>query len=139
MSRFIPEKLRLLVSERAGFACEYCLIHQDDLIASGQMDHILSIRHGGLTTLENLAFSCAICNNNKGYDFGHIFPDGTFVRFFNPRTDYWPEHFELSNGLILPKTSIGQVTVQMLQLNDANQVEKRQALTIEGRYPRVKF
>lgn len=58
MSRSIPDKLRLLVAERAGFACEYCLIGQDDLIFSCQVDHIISLKHDGKTVAENLAYSC---------------------------------------------------------------------------------
>ncbi|MFN0036337.1 MAG: HNH endonuclease [Saprospiraceae bacterium] len=135
MSRFISEKLRLLVAERAGFACEYCLVHQDHLVLSGQIDHIISLRHGGLTISENLAYSCAICNNNKGYDIGGILPDGTLSRFFNPRQDHWPDHFEISNGLILPKTSIAEVTVRLFQFNSPEQVEMRQFLAAEGLYP----
>jgi len=125
----------LLVSERAGFACEYCLTHQDDLIMSGQIDHILSLRHGGKTIFENLAYSCAICNNNKGYDIGGMLADGTLSRFFNPRIDYWPDHFEVSDGLIFPKSAIAEVTVRLFQFNAPEQVEIRRFLTMEGRYP----
>jgi hypothetical protein len=136
MSRFIPEKLRLLVAERAGFACEYCLVHQDNLVMSGHIDHILSLRHGGQTTPENLAYSCAICNNNKGYDIGGIFSDGILYRFFNPRHDRWSDHFEFSDGFILPKSPIGEVTVRLFQFNTPEQVEMRLFLTDAGLYPR---
>lgn len=135
MSRFIPEKLRLLVAERAGFACEYCLIHQDNLVLSGHIDHIISLRHGGQTTLDNLAYSCAICNSNKGYDVGGILSDGTISRFFNPRTDLWSEHFEISEGNILPKSPIGEVTVRLFQFNSSEQIETRLFLTEAGLYP----
>ncbi|MCY7328206.1 MAG: HNH endonuclease [Saprospiraceae bacterium] len=136
MSRFISDKLRLLVAERADFACEYCLVHQSNLVMSGQIDHILSLRHGGLTVLENLAYSCAICNNNKGYDIGSILSDGTISRFFNPREQYWSDHFEISNGLILPKTPVGEVTVRIFQFNSPEQVDMRLFLAEKGLYPR---
>ena len=41
MSRSIPDKLRLLVAERAGFACEYCLVGQDDLILAVRLITLL--------------------------------------------------------------------------------------------------
>ena len=105
---------------------------------SGQIDHIVSLRHGGQTISENLAYSCAVCNNNKCYDIGGILPSGALSRFFNPRTDHWPEHFELSDGLILPKSPIGQVTVRLFQFNSPEQVEMRQFLAEAGLYPRGK-
>ncbi len=34
------------------------------------------------------------CNRNKGPDVGsYLFSSQSFVRFFNPRTDRWADHF----------------------------------------------
>lgn len=96
MSRPIPEKLRNQVADRAANRCEYCLIHEEDLILKCQIDHIISLKHKGATSLENLAYSCLICNTNKGSDIGTVvLPNQNFVRFFNPRLDQWADHFEL--------------------------------------------
>jgi 5-methylcytosine-specific restriction endonuclease McrA len=53
-----------------------------------EVDHIISVKHEGATTAENLAYACAFCNRNKGSDIGSVDPhSGNFVRFFNPRMD----------------------------------------------------
>ncbi len=136
MSRNIPEKLKSLVAKRAGHACEYCLVHQDDLIFGCQIDHILSIKHGGKTLPDNLAYSCLVDNVNKGSDLGTVLlPGKKPIRFFNPRTDKWHEHFELSDGLILPKTKIGEAIVKILQFNSPERVLRRQLLMQAGKYP----
>lgn len=138
MSRNIPEKLRALVAKRAGYACEYCLVHQDDLIFGCQIDHILSLKHGGETIADNLANSCLPDNIYKGSDIGTILlPGRKLTRFFNPRTDKWTDHFTLSEGLILPKTKIGEATVKILQLNSPERVLRRQLLILVGRYPSI--
>ena len=66
MSSYIPESLRTLVARRANFTCEYCLISQEDTFHTCQIDHIISIKHGGQTVEDNLAFACQFCNRNKG-------------------------------------------------------------------------
>ena len=68
MSEYIPERIRSLAKERAKGCCEYCLIHESDLIFSGQIDHIISLKKKKKTELDNLAYSCLICNVNKGTD-----------------------------------------------------------------------
>ncbi|MFN4255917.1 MAG: HNH endonuclease [Saprospiraceae bacterium] len=137
MSRFIPDKMRAFVAERADHICEYCLIHEDDLVFSGQIDHIISLKHGGPTHPDNLAYSCIICNGNKGSDVGSVLlPLQVFVRFFNPRSDEWGEHFELADsGKILPKTDIGQATAKILDFNASERVAQRKALMLTGKYP----
>jgi len=129
-------KLRQNVAERAGHCCEYCLIHQDDLVFKCQTDHIISIKHGGPTQFDNLAHSCLICNTNKGSDVGSVdvFTQ-TFARFFNPRTDRWSDHFDFQGAEILPKTDIGRATVKIFQFNTPERVTRRAFLLAIGRYP----
>lgn len=129
MSRHVPEKLRSLVVERAQHRCEYCGIHEDESFFSFQIDHIISIKHGGATVLENLAWSCYTCNNAKGSDVGTVLlPDKTFVRLFNPREDIWPEHFEIEFGAIYAKTKIGEATIKVLNLNEVERIIERNDL-----------
>ena len=136
MSRTIPEKLRALIAHRAGYACEYCLMQEKDLVLSAQVDHIISIKHDGPTESENLAYSCLICNTNKGSDIATVLlPDTQLMRFFNPRKDRWSDHFELLEGLILAKTAIGKATVKILDFNAPERVLRRQLLIEIGRYP----
>ncbi len=125
-----------MVSKRAGHVCEYCLVHEDDLVFGCQIDHIFSIKHGGETNPENLAYSCLVDNLNKGSDLGTVLPPGKkLIRFYNPRSDKWNEHFEHSNGSILPKTKIGEATMKILQFNAPERVQRRQLLALAGKYP----
>ncbi|PWK28548.1 HNH endonuclease [Arcicella aurantiaca] len=135
MNRYISEKLRLDVALLANFRCEYCRIHEDDLFFSYQIDHIISIKHGGETDLENLAYSCSMCNQNKGSNLGTYLPDSKrLVRLFHPRKDTWKTHFKVNNGEIIGKTKIGLTTIKVLDLNNVDRVILRQILTESGRY-----
>jgi 5-methylcytosine-specific restriction endonuclease McrA len=49
------EPLRRLVAERAGYRCEYCLLHEDNSYSPHQIDHIISLKHGGRSDADNLA------------------------------------------------------------------------------------
>lgn len=135
MNRYISEKLRLDVALLANFRCEYCRIHEDDLFFSYQIDHIISIKHGGETNLENLAYSCSMCNQNKGSNLGTYLPDSKrLVRLFHPRKDTWKTHFNVNDGEIIGKTKIGLATVKVLDLNNVDRVILRQILIESGRY-----
>ncbi len=102
---YVSAKLRRLVIRRAESLCEYCLIHEADSYFGCEVDHIVSEKHGGETSEENLALSCFFCNRSKGSDLGSISPTtGELTRFFNPRIDRWSDHFALAGALIVPKT-----------------------------------
>ena len=72
MGSYIRDDLRRLVAARADRLCEYCLIHEDDAYFGCEVDHIISVKHGGPTVAENLAYACAFCNRQKGSDFVSI-------------------------------------------------------------------
>jgi len=136
MSRHISEALRQFVIKRAKNICEYCLIDIDDTWLGAEVDHIISVKHGGATKRGNLACTCQPCNRNKGSDLGSIYwPSGELVRFFNPRTDHWADHFELDGALIKPLTEIGEVTARILDFNDEWRLQERSELIQDGRYP----
>jgi hypothetical protein len=133
---YIPAELRRLVVARAQGLCEYCLIGIEDTFLGCEADHVISEKHGGATAEDNLAQACAPCNTAKGSDVGSIhWESGTFVRFFNPRTDRWGDHFVLSASLIEAVTPVGSVTARILRFNDAARVLERQALRSLGRFP----
>jgi hypothetical protein len=132
----IPAKLRRLVINRAGGRCEYCLIHQDDRPETHPIDHVIALKHGGRTVKENLALACVICNGAKGSDLATIDPlSGEIVPLFNPRTQSWGDHFELSRAQIIGRTAIGRATVALLRLNDDERLGYRQNLIDAERYP----
>ena len=136
MSSLISDDQRRHVADRADHLCEYCLLHEEDGFLRFQIDHIISLKHGGPTELDNLAFACAFCNRQKGSDIGTISPRTRhFIRFYNPRGDSWPEHFRLDGVVIEPLTEIGEGTARILGLNQPDRLLERQALAVFGRYP----
>ncbi|MFN0174861.1 MAG: HNH endonuclease [Saprospiraceae bacterium] len=134
MSRYIPESVRRLVAERAGFKCEYCRLPEEICGFSFEIDHIISIKHGGDSDFNNLAYSCPICNGHKGSDVG-TYVNGQLIRFFNPRIDDWFAHFAIEEGWINGLSPIGVATVGIFGFNDIEEVIQRQKLESIGRYP----
>jgi hypothetical protein len=123
------------VRRRARGRCEYCLIHEDDSYARHQLDHITASRHGGETTLQNLALACFLCNRHKGSDLAALDPStGDVVRLFDPRRQQWHDHFALQEALIIPLTSTGRVTASLLRFNAPERVIERRELLRAGRY-----
>jgi HNH endonuclease len=137
MSRYISEAIRSLVVTRANGRCEYCLLHQDDAVFNHEIEHIISLKHGGSSDPDNLAWACAFCNRNKGTDIGTLLlPSQDFTRLFNPRMDIWVHHFQLNQGEIMPLTPIGQATVKVLAINHFERIIERRELMRDGLYPR---
>jgi hypothetical protein len=128
--------LREQVRHRASDCCEYCQTPQSQSFLPHELDHIRAQRHQGPTKLENLAWSCAACNNAKGTDASAFIPGtDTIVRLFNPRTDRWDEHFEWDGPLLRAKTDIGKATVELLKINSILRIEKRRILIENGLFP----
>ena len=82
MSRYVSNTLRKQVIERAHFCCEYCLAYEGHSFIKFQIEHIRSIKHGGLTNAINLALACFFCNNRKGSDLGTIVRNEELIRIF---------------------------------------------------------
>lgn len=133
---YISQELRHLVAERADYICEYCLMAEENRSSPYHIDHIISLKHGGSTTEDNLAYSCIYCNLQKGTDLGSInWQNGELVRFFNPRRDFWGEHFQIDETVIQPTTDIGEVTERIFEFNNEYRIIERQILIEVGRYP----
>lgn len=136
MSRKIPATLRTLVARRASYRCEYCRSSEADSVNAFEVDHVFPIKHGGPTSLENLAYTCIICNRQKGSDMATSeYPSRQFVPLFNPRIDNWEEHFGLEDGVIIAKTDIGAATIKVLDLNQVERIIERRLQILSGSYP----
>lgn len=136
MTTYVRAELRRLVLSRARRLCEYCLIHEDDTYLGCQVDHVIAEKHGGVTTADNLSYACTCCNRAKGSDVGSVATGTTeFIRLFNPRTDRWAEHLHLKGVVIEPRTAIGEATVRVLRINEAERILERRVLHGLGRYP----
>jgi len=66
-----------------------------------------------------------------------VWPTQRFIRFFNPRTDWWADHFKLDGALIRPLTDIGKATAQIFGFNHSDRILERQVLMAMGKYPSV--
>jgi hypothetical protein len=136
MPSYMSEELRRLVAIRANHLCEYCSIHEEDMFYGCEVDHMISVKHGGPTEADNLAYACVFCNRQKGSDIGSIlWRTGEFSRFFNPRIDRWGEHFRLEGAMIQPQTAMGEVTARIVGFNHSDRLLERQTLIAVGRYP----
>jgi HNH endonuclease len=136
MSVRVAGELRRTVFERAAGCCEYCRIHQSLVASAHQVDHVIAEKHGGPTTLENLALSCMTCNLRKASDVASFDPDaGNLVPLFNPRTQTWSEHFTLVGPRLAGLSAVGRTTVEFLQLNSYERVMERAELIEAGVYP----
>lgn len=62
MNRYLCETLAAEIRSRAENRCEYCLISIECTYFGGEIDHIRSLKHDGLTDIENLALACQPCN-----------------------------------------------------------------------------
>lgn len=128
---YISTSLRQQVYDRAKGRCEYCLIPEIAVLVPHQIDHVIAEKHGGTTDLENLALSCTLCNKHKGSDIASLDPNTRNITpLYNPRQDRWSDHFQLNNVEFMPLTSIGRVTVRLLQMNRPDRVKERQLLIL---------
>lgn len=135
MARWISHELRQTIAARANLLCEYCLVAEADTFYGCEVDHIISLKHGGSSEADNLAYACALCNRSKGSDIGSISRAGEFARFFNPRTDRWAEHFLLEHAVIRPLTTVGEVTAHILEFNNSARLHEREEMIRFGKYP----
>jgi 5-methylcytosine-specific restriction endonuclease McrA len=100
----ISEEMRRQVADRANRQCEYSLINEADSGFHHQVDHIVSRKQGGVSTLENLALAGMLCIRHKGTDIASIDSEtGSVTRLLNPRQDRWSDRFRIENGRIIPR------------------------------------
>ncbi|MCF8280561.1 MAG: HNH endonuclease [Bacteroidales bacterium] len=122
------------MAERASHTCEYCLLPQKASFFVFQIEHVISKKHGGSNDIQNLAYSCPICNRNKGTDLGTLSGNPPILtRFFHPRNDIWLHHFSLdTSGEFLPKTEVGSATIMALDMNNIESIIDRKKLIQAG-------
>ena len=99
------------------------------------MDHIVSRKHGGNSSPDNLALACVRCNAWKGSDIASFgLEPGQIVPLFDPRRSQWSDHFRPEDGMIVPLTGTGDATIRLLRFNLHGRVTERQILIQCGRY-----
>ena len=135
------DELAQAIRERARYACEYCLLpeqdHPGEFLTEAiafEIEHIIPRQHRGRTVLSNLAFSCLRCNKSKGPNLAGLDPHtGALTPLFHPRRHKWAYHFRLDGPV--GRTPIGRVTVYVLNMNHPLRVELRRQLIQEGKFP----
>jgi len=121
--------IREFVQLRAVGLCEYCRISERFTLAEHEIDHVVAVKHGGQTVVENLALSCAVCNRFKGSDIASIDPEtGQLTPLFHPRLDRWDDHYQLRDGEILGLSARGRATVRLLRMNRPTRIKERRLL-----------
>lgn len=129
----MDELLRSQVWARAANRCEYCLLPQSLDILPFQIDHIIALKHHGLTIFDNLALSCYNCNIYKGPNIaGFDVELRAVTRLFHPRQENWREHFRWEGVLLRGITPFGRVTVDVLNINSSVRIEHRRLLSAAG-------
>ncbi len=134
----IPASLRHQVIAKANYRCEYCQTSSRLTGLPLIMEHILPQSLGGTDDRENLAASCYRCNEFKGVKTLAVDPEtGQLIPLFNPRTQFWYDHFIWVNGgtQIAGLTAIGRATVIALRLNNENIVGARTIWIKSGWHP----
>ena len=130
-------KLSPVIAERAQWRCEYCLSPATYSTQPFEIDHIIPRSKNGMTTPENLAFSCG-CNSYKSDKIHARDPQtGRIASLFHPRRQRWSQHFAWSvDSLhIFGRTAIGRATVEALQLNRPELINLRRILRTVGEHP----
>jgi hypothetical protein len=125
-----------LVWQRAEDRCEYCQVPQEYDEAPFEIDHIIAKKHGGPTAAENLALSCLHDNSRKGSNIAGLDPrTHKLTPLFNPRRHKWARHFRWDGPVLLGRTAVGRVTIDVLNMNDPLRVELHEGLIQEGVLP----
>ena len=132
----LPASLRRLVIQRSGDRCEYCRLSQLGQEATFQIDHIIPVTAGGVTTLDNLALACVSCSLRKAARQTVQDPEtDEMVPIFNPRQQTSREHFQWDDVRVVGLTSKGRATINALNMNRAIMLAIRTEEELLGRHP----
>lgn len=137
-SERIPAQQKTAVAERARYCCEYCLSQVAYSPDPFSVDHIIPRANGGDNGLDNLAFACLGCNNQKFTSTTAIDPaTGATVPLYHPRQHDWHGHFSWDDDLLLliGLTPIGRATIERLDLNRKGVINLRAVLGAIGKHP----
>ncbi len=134
----MDESLVIAVRQRAAGRCEYCQLSDDTHPGPFEIEHVIPKQHGGLTTMPNLAYACLHCNRHKGPNLAGIERTGSLrplISLFHPRRHKWSRHFHWDGPVLVGRTPVGRVTIQVLAMNAPLRIALREVLIAEGLFP----
>lgn len=132
----MDKELVNLVKQRAQNRCEYCQMLQAHSLLPFEIDHIIARQHRGKTVAGNLALACVYDNGFKGPNIAGLDPStGRLMRLFHPRRHKWHHHFHWQGPILIGRTPIGRVTINVLAINHPFRIEHRRALIDAGLFP----
>jgi len=137
-NRYLNEETQNKVRKRAKYMCEYCHASEQWQYVPFTVDHVIPLGKGGKNSIENLALACFHCNRQKSAKVIVIEEEsGAEVFLFNPRIDYWEEHFIWSTDAltIIGLTATGRATITALTFNRQRIINIRAADQEVGRHP----
>jgi hypothetical protein len=86
--------------------------------------------------LANLALACYHCNSQKGPNLaGFDQMTRRVVRLYNPRKERWKAHLAWEGPLLTARTSIGRVTIYVLNINEPELVDLREMMIEDEHLP----
>jgi len=125
----MDETLRQFIRHRSGGICEYCQFAEENSFDPFQVDHIIAEKHRGPSVESNLAWSCFYCNTYKGPNVaGWIAETGAIVRLYHPRKDTWSDHFQWNGPMLVNRSDVGSVTIDVLRMNHPDALAVRRVL-----------
>lgn len=134
----ISEKTRSRVREQARKRCGYCLVEQQYIYDTIEVEHIQPKHLGGTDSFPHLWLACSRCNRYKSDQIQAIDPlTRANAALFNPRQQTWHEHFEWGEDLatIFGITPCGRATVATLRINLESSLQFRRFLVSVNGYP----
>ena len=101
-----------------------------------EVDHIVPRKHGGPTTVDNLALACTYCNRFKGTNLSGVDPvSGIVARLFHPRKNRWSAHFQWQGPNLIGLSRSGRATIAVLAMNHPRSLATREELIEAGLFP----
>lgn len=103
-----------------------------------EIEHIYPRSLGGATVAENLALSCAGCNNFKGVRVDFLDPETQgMAPLFHPRQQLWNEHFCWNEEALRMEgvSPTVRATIEALRLNRSGVVNLRRLLIMDEKHP----
>ena len=111
----ISPSLRREIRQQAGFACQYCGVHEEDAGGELTIDHFRPQSKGGESSLDNLLYCCIRCNQYKK-DYWPT--DASMEALWQPQKEPFDQYFvALDDGTLSPQTPKAAFSIFRLRLN----------------------